>query len=89
MKRIRAAKREVLDRIMNVIKLISKLGVPYRGKMKGTVYTLADLNAKNVQSLDLTLFLSQDDVTMRKHIQRSINKNYQQKRKVRKVVHLT
>ena len=72
-------KRNVLHRIIDIIKLIGKLSLPYRGKRNETAYTLVDVNVKRGNFLELVIFLSKYDVTMEKHIQECIKKSTAQK----------
>ena len=67
-------KRNVLHRIIDVIKLIGKLGLVYREKENEAVYTLNDLTAKLGDFLELILFLSKYDITTDKHIKECIKK---------------
>ena len=59
--------------------------MPYRGKTKELAYTLANMNVKHGNFLDLVLLLSQYDVTMEKHIQelKKLSANQIKKKKER------
>ena len=73
------AKRNALHRIINVIQLLGKLGLPYTGDKNEAAYFLSDLTTRHGNFLNLILFRSQLDELTEKHIKECVKKSAEQR----------
>lgn len=64
--------RQILDRVINVIKMIGKRGLSYRGTSSEACYTLENKNIDHGNFLEVILLLSQYDVVLKKHLDKII-----------------
>lgn len=68
-------KRAFLSRVIDVIKIIGKLGLPYRGSNNESAYSLADSTKKHGVFLELVLLLSKYDTITENHVKECIKKS--------------
>ncbi|XP_034084713.1 uncharacterized protein LOC117554399 [Gymnodraco acuticeps] len=61
-------KRQVLERVVDVVKFIGKRGLGYRGKEYEAAYTLDDDNIDHGNFLELIILLGKYDVCLKEHI---------------------
>eukprot|EP00102_Acyrthosiphon_pisum_P019919 XP_016657129.1 PREDICTED: zinc finger MYM-type protein 1-like [Acyrthosiphon pisum] len=70
--------RQVLDRIINVIKLIGKCGLSIRGKRNEAAYLLNNESVDHGNFLELIILLSKYDVVLNEHLNSVIKKSEKQ-----------
>ncbi|KAL4113078.1 hypothetical protein QTP88_016768 [Uroleucon formosanum] len=70
--------RQVLDRIINVIKLIGKCGLSIRGKRNEVAYLLNKESVGHGNFLELIILLSKYDVVLNEHLNSVIKKSEKQ-----------
>ena len=68
-------KRQVLERIVDVVKLIGKRGLAYRGAKNEAAYTLEDSTIDHGNFLELILLLGKYDVIMKEHLTNCIEQS--------------
>ena len=68
-------RRNVMERIVNIVKLIGKRGLSYRGNKTEAAYTLADDSLDHGNFLELVLLLAKYDVCMQEHVSDCIEKS--------------
>jgi hypothetical protein len=68
-------KRRVLEVIIDIIKLIGKRGLSYRGKKYEAAYTLADPTLDHGNFLELIMLVSKYDVHLKEHLNEVIEKS--------------
>lgn len=68
-------KRDVLQRVIDIITLIGKRGLSYRGKTHEAAYTLDDRSLDHGNFLEMLILLSKYDVVLHDHITHVINKS--------------
>ena len=61
-------KRQVLERVVDVVKFIGKRGLGYRGKEYEAAYTLDDDNIDHGNFLELIILLGKYDVCLKEHL---------------------
>nr|XP_047135672.1 uncharacterized protein LOC105847622 [Hydra vulgaris] len=67
--------RNVLTRVINVIKLIGKRGLSYRGKRNESLYTFDDDNVDHGTFIEIIILLSKYDDTLKNHLRNCIEKS--------------
>lgn len=67
--------RQVLERIIEVIKIIGKPGLSVRGKRNETAYFLRDPALDYGTFLKMTMLLSKYDAVLNEHLNTIINKS--------------
>lgn len=67
----------MLERIIDVMKLIGKRGLSHRGKQAGAAYTLDDDTIDHGNFLEIILLLGKYDVCLKEHLTLSIEKSKQ------------
>lgn len=70
-------RRQVLERIIDVMKLIGKRGLSHRGKQAEAAYTLDDDTIDHGNFLEIILLLGKYDVCLKEHLTLSIEKSKQ------------
>jgi len=65
--------RQILNRIIDVVKLIEKRGLSYRGKSNEAAYTLKVENLDHGNSLEIITLLEKYDSTLKSHLDTVIN----------------
>ncbi|XP_050500714.1 uncharacterized protein LOC114327646 [Diabrotica virgifera virgifera] len=70
-----ASNRHVLDVIIDVIKLIGKRGLSYRGTANEAAYNLENENLDHGNFLEIILLLSKFDVILKKHLDAIVKKS--------------
>lgn len=60
-------KRQVMERVVNAVKVCGKRGLSYRGSKSESAYTLEDKTIDHGNFLELILFLSRYDSCMQQH----------------------
>lgn len=68
-------KRQVMERIIDVIKVICKCGLSYRGDKAEAAYTLEDTAVNHGNFLELVILLSCYDLCLQQHISSCIEKS--------------
>jgi len=68
-------KRQVLERVVDVIKFIGKRGLSYRGQQSEAAYTLDDHNIDHGNFLELIILLGKYDVCLKEHLTECIEKS--------------
>jgi len=68
-------RRKVLERVIDVIMLIGKRGLSYRGHRNEAAHTLDDLYLDHGNFLDILLLLSKYDTLLQNHLNNVINKS--------------
>ena len=68
-------KRQVMDRVISVIKVIGRQGLSYRGKEFETAYTLEDQNLNHGNFLEMIMLLGMYDVCLQQHLTQCIEKS--------------
>jgi len=68
-------RRCVLLQIIDVIKLIGKQGIPYRGDKSEAAYKLDDASLNHGNFLEIILLLSNTDGIFKSHVQKSIEQS--------------
>ncbi|KAL4088614.1 hypothetical protein QTP88_023703 [Uroleucon formosanum] len=71
-------RRQVHDRIINVIKLIGKCGLSIRGKRNEAAYLLNNESVDHGNFLELIILLSKYDVVLNEHLKSVIKKSEKQ-----------
>ena len=61
-------RRQVLERIIDVVKFIGKRGLSYRGKQSEAAYTLNDNSIDHDNFLELIILLGKYDVCLKEHL---------------------
>lgn len=77
-------KRDVLCRVIDIVRLIGKTGIPYRGHANEGAYTLNDNTVKHGNFLELVLLLAKYDSVLNSHVQECIRKSLLLKEKSKK-----
>lgn len=67
--------RQILNRIIDVVKLIGKGGLSYRGKSNEAAYTLKDENLDHGNFLEIITLLGKYHSTIKTHIDNAIKKS--------------
>ncbi|XP_031779558.1 uncharacterized protein LOC116416182 [Nasonia vitripennis] len=67
--------RKILERIVDIIKLIGKRGLSYRGNKVEAAYTLEDNGVDHGNFLEILLLLAKYDSILQNHIKECINKS--------------
>lgn len=68
-------RRDVMERIVDVIKVIGKRGLSYRGHEMEAAYTLENEGADHGNFLELVLLLGKYDICMKEHLNECIEKS--------------
>ena len=68
-------KRQVMERIIDVIKVIGKCGLSYRGHKAEAAYTLEDTAVNHGNFLELLILLSRYDLCLQQHISSCIEQS--------------
>lgn len=68
-------RRQVLERVIAVVKVIGKRGLSYRGRQFEAAYTLDDMNIDHGTFLELIILLGKYDVCMKEHLSECIEKS--------------
>jgi len=68
--------RNVLLRLIDVIKLIGKRGLSYRGKTNEAAYSLDDSSLDHGNFLEITLLISKYDSLLKSHLDKIIKKKF-------------
>lgn len=63
-------RRQILERIVEIIKLIGKRGLSYRGDQNESASTLADENLDHGNFLEIVKLLSKFDPVLKQHVER-------------------
>ena len=71
-------RRLVLERVIDIVKVIGKRGLSYRGDKIEAAYTLENEAADHGTFLELVLLLSKYDVIMQTHVRSCIEKSKRQ-----------
>ena len=71
-------KRQVMERIVEVIKVIGKCGLSYRGDKEEAGYSLENLAINHGNVLELILLLSKYDVCLQQHVNSCIENSKKQ-----------
>ena len=61
-------RRNIVERIVDVVKLIGKCGLAYRGKRNEAAYTLNNPNIDHGNFLEIILFLSKYDSLLKSYL---------------------
>lgn len=61
-------KRQVMERIVDVVKVIGKCGLRYRGDKEETGYSLENLAVNHGNILELIILLSKYDICLQQHV---------------------
>lgn len=67
-------KRQVLERVVDVVKVIGKRGLSYRSR-NDAAYMLEDINVDHGNFLEIILLLSKYDLCLKEHVAESIDKS--------------
>lgn len=67
--------RQVLDRIINIIKVLGKCGLSIRGKSNEAAYLLNNESLDHGSFLELIILLSKYDVVLNEHLNKIIKKS--------------
>lgn len=67
-----------MERVINVVKVIGKCGLSYRGHIQETAYTLENIASNHGNFLELILLLSKYDVCLQEHVSDCIEKSKKQ-----------
>lgn len=73
--------RQVVDRVINVIKLIGKRGLAFRGSENEAAYTLDDETLDHGNFLEIVLLLGKYDVILKDHLTKVIQESKQMNEK--------
>lgn len=65
-------RRQILTRVIDVVKLIGKRGLSYRGSEYEAAHTLDDISVDHGNFLEIILLLSKYDLNLNEHINESI-----------------
>ena len=65
-------RRQVLFRIIDIIKLIGKRGLSYRGKTNEAIYTLDNPTLDHGNFLEMILLMSKYDPVLKAHLEKAI-----------------
>ncbi|KAF0703227.1 zinc finger MYM-type protein 6-like, partial [Aphis craccivora] len=68
-------RRNIVERIVDVVKLIGKCGLAYRGKRNEAAYTLNNPNVDHGNFLEIILFLSKYDSLLKSYLDEIIAKS--------------
>ena len=68
-------RRQILSRVIDVVKLIGKRCLSYRGKENEAAYSLSDPQLDHGNFLEIILLLSKYDATLRAHLDIMIKKS--------------
>lgn len=68
-------KRQVMDRVVSVIKMIGRQGLSYRGSEFEAAYTLEDRSLNHGNFLEMILLLGMYDTCLQQHLTDSIKKS--------------
>lgn len=66
---------QVLERVVNIVKLIGKRTLSYRGNKSEAAHSLADMLVDHGNFLDILLLLSKYDSCWQQHVQECIEKS--------------
>ena len=77
-------KRDVLCRVIDIVRVIGKTGISYRSHANEEAYTLNDNSAKHGNFLELVLLLGKYDSTLNTHVQECVRKSIYLKEKSKK-----
>ena len=61
-------RRQVLERVVDIVKVIGKRGLIYRGTQSEAAYTLDDMSIDHGNFLELIILLGKYDVCMKEHL---------------------
>lgn len=64
----------MLERIVDIVKVIGKRGLSYRGTQSEAAYTLDDISIDHGNFLELIILLGKYDVCMKEHLTEFIEK---------------
>jgi hypothetical protein len=67
--------RQILERVIDVVKLIGKRGLSYRGNKYEAAYTLEDLSLDHGNFLEIILLLKKFDIVLNEHLDLVIKKS--------------
>lgn len=68
-------KRQVMDRVIEVIKVIGKCGLSYRGTKFEAAYTWDNIAVDHGNFLEMILLLSKFDVSLQEHVNECVQKS--------------
>lgn len=68
-------KRQVMDRVIEVIKVIGKCGLSYRGTKYEAAYTWENIAVDHGNFLDMIILLSKFDVSLQEHVNECVQKS--------------
>ena len=71
-------KRQVMDRVVNVVKVTGKRGLSYRGSEFEAAYTLEDRSIDHGNFLEMVMLLSLYDPCLQQHLSECIDKSKKQ-----------
>lgn len=71
-------RRQVMERVVGVVKFIRKRGLGYRGKQSEAAYTLNDHNMAHGNFLEVIILLGKYDVCLKEHLTECIEKSKKQ-----------
>ena len=68
-------RRQVLERVVNIVKLIGKRALSYRGNKNESTQSIADMSVDHGNFLKILLLLSKYDSCLQQHITECIEKS--------------
>lgn len=68
-------KRQVMDRVIEVIKVIGKCGLSYRGTKYEAAYTWENIAVDHGNFLEMIILLSKFDVSLQEHVNECVQKS--------------
>lgn len=68
-------RHQVLERVVDVVKVIGKRGLSYRGSQSEAAYTLEDISVDHGNFLELILLISKYDTCLQEHVSDCIEKS--------------
>lgn len=68
-------RRQVLERVVDIVKLTGKRGLSYRGTQSEAAYTLEDNSIDHGNIFELVVLLGKYDVCMKEHLRECIEKS--------------
>ena len=68
-------RRQVLECVVDIVKVIGKRGLSYRGIQSEAVYTLEDTSIDHVNLLEMIILLGKYDVCLKKHLTECIEES--------------
>ncbi len=71
-------KRQVMERIVDVVNVIGKCGLSYRGDKEEAGYSLENLAVNHGNVLELILLLSRYDICLQQHVNTCIENSKKQ-----------